>query len=293
MHPRTRQDLLAILATLSIGTAIGWAGSQGSSEYAGLPLFALCGIFSFVVNWLAFAPAYAYQTERYYDLSGSLTYLTLTCAALTLGPADPRARLLGLLIVLWAVRLGSFLFKRVLEDGSDGRFDKLKPHFSRFLMTWTLQGLWVYLTISCALVAMTTANPLPLGPIAFTGAGLWLVGFGIEVVADSQKRRFRKNPDKTPANDAPFITTGVWSWSQHPNYFGEILLWFGIALIAFPVLEGAQLATLISPIFVFVLLTRISGIPLLRARAKKRWGDDPRYQAYTKRTAVLIPRPPR
>ena len=152
-----------------------------------------------------------------------------------------------------------------------------------------MQGLWVYLTISCALVAMTTANPLPLGPLAYTGAALWLVGFGFEVVADYQKRRFRKDP----ANEGRFITDGVWAWSQHPNYFGEILLWTGIALIAFPVLEGAQLATLISPVFVFVLLTRISGIPLLRVRAKKRWSEDPEFQAYTKRTAVLIPRPPR
>ena len=165
MHPRTRQDFLAILVILAVGSAIAWAGSQGSTDFAGLPLFALCGAFAFGINWLVFIPAYAYQTERYFDLSGSLTYLSLTISALFLGPADPRARLLGLVILLWALRLGGFLFKRILEDGSDGRFDKLKPYFSRFLMTWTLQGLWVYLTISCALVAMTTANPRPAGPL--------------------------------------------------------------------------------------------------------------------------------
>lgn len=288
MHPRTRQDVLAIFMILAVGSAIGWAGSQGSSDFAGFPLFALCGVFAFGVNWLVFVPAYAYQTERYFDLAGSLTYLTLAIAALILGPADPRARLLALIIILWAVRLGSFLFRRVLEDGGDGRFDKLKPHFSRFLMTWTLQGLWVYITISCALVAMTTANPAPLGPVAYAGAAFWLIGFCCEVVADTQKRRFRRDP----ANRDRFITHGIWSWSQHPNYFGEILLWAGIALIALPVLTGAQLATLISPIFVFILLTRISGIPLLRLRAKKRWANDPSYQAYTARTAVLVPRPP-
>ena len=95
------------------------------------------------------------------------------------------------------------------------------------------------------------------------------------------------------ANEGRFITSGLWSWSQHPNYAGEILLWAGIAGIALPTLRGAQLATLISPLFVFVLLTRISGIPLLRARAKKRWGNDPDYQAYVARTPTLVPRPPR
>ena len=96
-----------------------------------------------------------------------------------------------------------------------------------------------------------------------------------------------------PANEGRFITTGLWAWSRHPNYFGEILLWAGIALIAFPVLQGAQLATLISPVFVFVLLTRISGVPLLESRGKKRWGDEPAYQEYKARTPVLWPRPPR
>ena len=189
----------------------------------------------------------------------------------------------------WALRLGPFLFKRIHEDGGDGRFDALKPDFARFLMTWTLQGLWVFLTFACGLVAMTTPDPVPLGWPAAIGASMWLVGWGLEVVADRQKRAFRHDP----ANAGGFITTGLWAWSQHPNYFGEILLWSGIAVIALPTLHGAQLATLISPLFVFVLLTRISGIPLLRARAKKRWGDDPAYQAYLARTPTLVPRPPR
>jgi len=155
-------------------------------------------------------------------------------------------------------------------------------------MTFTLQGLWVFLTLSCALAAITSAQPEPLGVVAAIGVALWLTGFAIEVVADQQKRAFRASPD----NRAHFIRTGLWAWSRHPNYFGEITLWAGIALISVPALSGWQLVTLISPVFVYVLLTRISGIPLLESRAKKKWGADPEFQAYKARTPALWPRPP-
>jgi steroid 5-alpha reductase family enzyme len=136
---------------------------------------------------------------------------------------------------------------------------------------------------------MTSTERPPFGVLGWLGFALWLVGFLFEAVADDQKRRFRANP----ANEGRFITSGLWAWSRHPNYFGEITLWFGIALIALPALSGWQHATLISPVFVYLLLTRISGIPLLEARAKKRWGDEPAFREYKARTPVLFPRPPK
>ncbi len=283
------RDALSILVILLVAGAIAWAGSQGSVTAFGAPLFALCGAVAFAVNWVAFVPAYRLQTERYYDLTGSLTYLTLLVLGLALGGADPRALLLALLVGAWALRLGTFLFARITRDGSDGRFDAIKPRFGRFLMTWTLQGLWVFLTLSCALAAITTAEPRPLGAFAGLGALVWLAGFAIEVTADRQKQAFRADP----ANRDRFITTGLWAWSRHPNYFGEILLWAGIALVALPALRGWQFATLVSPVFVFVLLTRISGIPMLEARAKKKWGSDETFRAYKARTPALWLRPPR
>ena len=289
MHSRTRQAILALPIILTIGTAIGWAGSQGGIEAFGWPLFGLCGAAAFGLNWLVFIPAYAYQTERYFDLTGSLTYLLLVAAALAFGSADPRALLLGSLVALWATRLGRFLFRRIQEDGSDGRFDPLKPDFARFLMTWTLQGLWVFLTLSCALAAITSSDSRPLGIPALVGGVLWGLGFALEVISDRQKRAFRKEP----TNRDRFITSGLWAWSRHPNYFGEILLWAGIAVIALPALSGWQYVTLVSPVFVFVLLTKISGIPMLEARGLRRWGDLPAYQDYRARTPALLLRPPR
>jgi steroid 5-alpha reductase family enzyme len=289
MKKLERQAALAIPLVLAIGLAMAWAGSQGGVSAGGLPVFALCAVLSFAINWVVFLHAYASQTEHYFDLTGSLTYLSLVAVAVLLGPADARALLLGAMVAVWAARLGSFLFARIRRDGKDGRFDAIRPSLPRFLMAWTLQGFWVLLTLSCALAAMTSATPQPLGAFALLGSLTWLAGFAVEVVADREKQRFRADP----GNRGRFIETGIWGWSRHPNYFGEILLWVGVSIVALPVLSGWQYATLISPVFVYVLLTRISGVPMLEARAEKAWGDDPAYRAYRDRTPVLFLRPPR
>ncbi len=279
-----------IVASLTIGALITWAGSSGGTDVASFPTFAWCAIIAFAINWVAFVPAFVAQTEHYYDLTGSVTYLALLGFAVAFG-AEPNARswLLGALIATWTLRLGSFLFRRVKQDGRDGRFDDLKPDFLRFLMTWSIQGLWVLLTLACALAALTVEDGPDLGPLAIIGALIWGAGFAIEVVADRQKRAFRADP----ANAGAFITEGLWAWSRHPNYFGEIMLWCGIALIALPTLDGWRYVTLISPVFVYLLITRISGVPLLESRASKKWGNDPEYRAYKSATPSLILRPPR
>ena len=153
-------------------------------------------------------------------------------------------------------------------------------------MAFLLQGLWVSLTAAAALAAMTSTRTAPLRLVDALAVLVWLGGFALEVAADRQKRIFRTDP----ANSDRFIATGLWARSRHPNYLGEILLWLGSALLAGPSLAGWQRVTLVSPLFVFVLLTRISGIPLLEARARERWGDDPTYRAYLERTPRLIPR---
>lgn len=272
---------------LATGGALAWAGSQGGTRWEGWPVFALCVALAFAINLLAFVPAWLAQTERYYDLTGSATYLAVVGLALAAGPRGPRALLLAGLIAIWAVRLGSFLFARVRAAGGDGRFDAIKRDFARFLLAFALQGLWVALAAGAALAALTAAPArarAPLGALELAGLLVWLGGFALEVVADRQKQAFRADP----ANRDRFVTTGLWSRSRHPNYLGEIVLWTGIALIALPALSGWQRATLISPLFVYLLLTRVSGIPMLEARARKRWGDDPAYRAYLERTPRLL-----
>ncbi len=121
---------------------------------------------------------------------------------------------------------------------------------------------------------------------AIVGALVWVIGFAIEVTADAQKSRFNADP----SNKGKFIRTGLWSRSRHPNYFGEIVLWIGIAIIAIPVLQGWQWVAMISPLFVTLLLTRVSGIPLLEKKADVKWGGQAEYEEYKKNTPVLIPR---
>jgi steroid 5-alpha reductase family enzyme len=270
-----------------IGLAVAWAGSQGGSLVWGVPLFALVVGLAFVIQWIVFIPSFVRQTEKFFDLTGSITYISVTTLALLLSSAiDARAILLWALVVIWAVRLGTFLFRRIQKAGKDDRFDELKPSFVRFLNVWTIQGLWVTFTAAAAWVAITTTHRQELDAFAVIGLLVWMFGFAFEVIADAQKSRFNADP----ANKGKFIQIGLWSRSRHPNYFGEIVLWIGVAIIALPVLQGWQWVALISPVFVTLLLTRVSGIPLLEAKADKKWGGQPEYEAYKKRTPVLIPR---
>jgi steroid 5-alpha reductase family enzyme len=279
-------SILSILACLALGTIMALAGSPGSITFNGLPSFALAASIGFILHWLIFIPSYIYQTEHYFDLIGSISYISIVLFTfLALNNLDVRSILIGLLILVWAVRLGSFLFIRVKRDGKDNRFTVMKTKFWWFLFTWTIGGLWVFITMAAGLAAMTSAKVVPLGWFALIGIFLWLEGFLVEVVADHQKNRFRSKKE----NQGRFINEGLWSFSRHPNYYGEITLWLGIAFIAFPVLQGWQKLTLISPIFVYILLTRISGVTMLERRADKKWGDDPEYQRYKETTSSLIP----
>jgi steroid 5-alpha reductase family enzyme len=290
MKKSDRNALAALPVVVIIAAVVAVAGSQGGSTVGGLPVFALCVVLVFVIQWAAFVPAYLRQTERFFDLTGSLTYIAVAIVAVVLSDgADERSILLLVMVVVWAVRLGSYLVLRIRKAGADARFDAIKPSFPRFLSAWTLQGLWVTLTLAAALAAITTTERVSIGTVTAIGIVVWVVGIALEATADAQKSRFRADP----ANKGRFIQSGLWSWSRHPNYFGEIVLWVGVALVALPVLRGWQWVTLISPVFVFLLLTRVSGVPLLEKSADERWGGEPEYEAYKARTSVLAPRPPR
>jgi steroid 5-alpha reductase family enzyme len=289
MKKSDRNALVALPVVVLIAALVAVAGSQGGSTVGGFPVFALCVILAFAIQWIAFVPAYLLQTERFFDLTGGLTYITVALVAVLLSDApDARSYLLLAMVAIWAARLASYLFLRIRKAGVDKRFDAIKPSFPRFLNTWTLQGLWVTLTLSAALAAITTTERVDLGTVTAIGIVVWVVGIGMEATADAQKSRFRADP----ANKGRFIHTGLWSWSRHPNYFGEILLWVGVAIVALPALRGWQWVTLISPVFVALLLLRVSGVPLLEKAADEKWGGQLDYEAYKHRTSLLLPRPP-
>ena len=287
MKKSDRNALIALPIVILIGVGVAFAGSQGSAMAFGFPLFSLLVALAFVIQWLAFIPAFSKQTEKFYDITGSFTYITVTILAVLFSPVrDARSFLLAAMVIIGSARLGTFLFSRIHKAGKDTRFDEIKPSFFRFLNAWTIQGLWVVFTMSAALVAITTAARKELGVFAIVGTLIWVFGFAFEIIADNQKSQFRANPE----NKGKFIQTGLWSKSRHPNYFGEIVLWIGIAVIALPVLQGWQWVAMISPLFVTLLLTRVSGVPMLEKSADEKWGGQEDYEAYKANTPVLIPK---
>jgi steroid 5-alpha reductase family enzyme len=283
---RRASSIGASLVVVLVAALVAWAGSQGGATVGSIPVFALIVFLVFLVQWLAFVPSSLLHTERFYDLTGSFTFLLAIVLAVILSrAADARSILLLVLVLVWAGRLGPFLFRRVRRAGKDDRFDEIKRSASRLLLTWTLQGLWVSLTLAAALAAVTSTEPKRLDVLAFVGLAVWVIGFALEATADLQKGRFRADP----ANKGSFINSGLWAISRHPNYFGEITLWTGIAIIALPVLRSWQFVTLISPVFVYLLITRVSGVPLLEKKAEATWGGEEAYGAYKRRTPVLVP----
>jgi steroid 5-alpha reductase family enzyme len=285
----SRTALIAIVAALVIGALVALAGSQNGASVGGIPLFAVAVAAAFVIQILAFIPAFLLRTERFFDLTGSATFFVISVVLVLLTPMpDARSWILAGMVMLWAARLGSFLAMRVHKAGSDGRFDEIKGSPLRFLQVWVIQGAWVSLTAAAAWIAISTdaaARP-PLGWLSIVGVVVWALGMVVEIVADAQKSAFRKDP----RNRDEFIRTGLWSRSRHPNYFGEIVIWVGVFITAAPVLTGWQWVAVLSPLFVILLLTRVSGIPLLEARAEKKWGDRADYIAYRDSTPVLVPR---
>ena len=254
----------------------------------GIDLVKQVVLYAFLIQWVLFIPAYIFQTEKFYDLSGSFTYIFVICYVsysfylengINIGNI-----ILGGAIIIWAIRLGSFLFFRIHNAGEDKRFRNIKPSATRFFMTWTLQGMWVSICSACALTAISTSKGVQVNSLLYVGLAFFLIGFLIEVIADSQKSKFRSNPE----NKNKFVNTGLWSLSRHPNYLGEITLWLGITIMSISSLSGWQFVTLISPIFTYILLVYVSGVRLLEASGRKKWGHLESYQDYLKKTPSLI-----
>ena len=284
------RDFGAIALCILLAYLVAIAASVDGVFFSGIPIILLCAIVSFLTHWMIAAPSLITSSEKYFDFTGMvatlLVVLTAMFALLSSGAqASIRSVFVASFVSVWTLRLGIFLYKRIVKAGEDIRFRDIKKSLPKFLMTWTLSALWVFLTTVNA-ITLIALNPLePIGIFFIMGALLWLLGFGFEVIADRQKKYFSEQSK----NEGRFITQGLWSVSRHPNYFGEIILWAGIAIISLPFLSGWQYVTLVSPVFVFLLLTRISGLPFLEDKAEKKWGEDKDYIEYKKRTPILVP----
>lgn len=266
-------SFVAVLISISLGTLTGIDEVRNGI------------ILSFIFHWLLFIPAFIFKTEKFYDLTGSLSYITIILYVLISsndGISNFGNIILSCLIIIWTLRLGTFLFLRIKKAGEDKRFREIKKSFSWFFMAFTVSGMWVSICALCALTGIS--NGIELNVVTHVGILLFVIGFVLEIIADTQKSNFRKNND----NKDKFITTGLWKYSRHPNYLGEIILWIGVAIISYSSLELNQLFTLVSPIFTYLLLVYVSGINLLEKSGQKKWGSLNKYKEYKKKTPRLI-----
>ena len=290
MNHNIKEYSISLICVL-IAFLVSLASSQNGVSYNNYPISIICMALSFIIHWLIFIPSYFYKTEKFYDITGTVAYLSilLTTAYLINLVNDEGILLRSIIsiifVMIWAIRLGIFLFKRVIKVGEDKRFEHAKKSFSKFLMFFNISALWVFLTIVNVLTMIINNSDSVTDLFFIIGVSIAIIGFIIEVVADMQKRIFRTNI----SNKGQFISSGLWSISRHPNYFGEMMIWVGMSFVTIPILIGWQFITLISPIFVIFLLTKVSGINLLEASANDKWGADKNYQDYKDKTSVLIP----
>tara|TARA_B100000029_G_scaffold458377_1_gene487739 strand:+ start:198 stop:1016 length:819 start_codon:yes stop_codon:yes gene_type:complete len=256
-------------------------------ELYGYPLIYILWIWIFAIQVVVFIPSFIFKTEHYYDLTGGITFISTIIIALFIkysaNSVDNISLLLSLMIIIWAIRLSLFLFYRVKKSGEDIRFKKIKVSFSWFLMTFMLQGMWVFTCLFPAIIVISSINS-ELNYFAFSGIFLWIFGFVFEIIADNQKSTFNKN------NKGKFISSGLWSLTRHPNYFGEFVLWLGISVVSIGYLDSLEYIVFITPVFVYLLLTKVSGINLLEEIGNKRWGNNKDYKEYKKNTPLFFPK---
>ena len=241
------------------------------------------------VNGAFFAVAAARRTDVVTDLSYSLTFVVLAVVLLFAGAAEPVQLVASLLVIAWAVRLGAYLFRRIMRMKVDHRFDGMRDDPLRFARFWLLQAITVAVVMLPVSYLLDQDDPPALGVWSIVGAAVWLAGLLVEAVADAQKSAFRAKEE----NRGRFVASGLWRYSRHPNYFGEMLVWWGLFLYVLPVLHGAAFAVVIGPVFITLLLLFVSGIPPLERSADEKYGSDPAYRDYKRRTSILVPLPPR
>ena len=241
-------------------------------------------LISLAIQIALFIPAFKFKTDKLTDLSYGLTFVLLAMIAFLLSDMSSPKLLLLLMITAWGLRLGIYLFIRINKTKKDSRFDEIRIDFIKFLSFWVLQGISVFVILIPSLLFFQTISAFSL--LSLFGFGVWFLGLVIEAFADQQKFSFINNEK----NKGKWVNVGLWKYSRHPNYLGEILCWVGIYLYTYGSLSAAyRLIGLLSPLFIIILLLFVSGVPKLEEKADKKWGDNKDYQKYKKKTAVLIP----
>lgn len=243
------------------------------------------------INLLMFIPAYFFKTDKLTDISYALTFALLGIYGFLGSEMSVSMIILLVMILLWSFRIGSYLLVRIHKWGKDNRFDDKRNNFFKFLGFWVIQGLTVWVVLIPSIIFFNLENTT-LGILSYIGILVWITGLTIETFADLQKFKFINKKKVGEETSTDWIESGLWNYSQHPNYFGEILNWTGIyvfTLSALASLSGVSvLIGLVSPLFITIMLLFVSGIPLLEKSGDEKWGDDLEYHKYRREVNRLV-----
>jgi steroid 5-alpha reductase family enzyme len=223
------------------------------------------------------------------DVGYGLAFIVTVAAAVLSAEASPHGLLLSALVLIWGLRLAIRIHRKNAGKPEDFRYRAWRESWGRwfiprsFLQIYLLQGAVVFVVVF-PVVATIVAPALGVTGLFVFGVALWVVGFLFESIGDAQLDRFIGNP----ANKGRIMMSGLWRYSRHPNYFGESLMWWGIAIAAASTTSYGILVYA-SPILITYLLLFVSGVPML----EKRWAGNLEWESYARRTSVFVPLPPR
>lgn len=194
----------------------------------------------------------------------------------------------SIFVILWGIRLATYIGIRNRGKGEDFRYQKMKERWGSkaplksFINVFMLQGVFmIIVTFGIQFINTYGSNPIDLTLFDLLGIVIWIVGFIFETLADLQMYRFKSNPE----NKGKIMKYGLWKYSRHPNYFGESVQWFGIFFLALSIPNG--LITVLSPLVITFMLLRVSGVPMLEAKYK----GNIEYEEYIRKTSSFIPLP--
>ncbi|OWA51109.1 hypothetical protein BV898_15608 [Hypsibius exemplaris] len=239
--------------------------------------------------------------DKVTDLAGGANFVVLAVLSFLLSQYyHARQIAVTLMVAIWGARLAAYCLYRIMKIGSDERFNGIRESLPKFAIFWVFQAVWVF-SVSLPMLLVNSPHwgspsiPVPeFGTVAdIVGTIMWIVGFLIEAVADHQKFLFRMNP----LHNGRFCDAGLWSWTRHANYFGDILLWFGIFTIQTSIMDPRNpdhrwmRVGIISPLITMLLLLFFSGMPKLERGSDEKYGDLPEYQDYKNSVSPLIPMP--